>query len=94
MHKAILAVALSLKTKNNAICAVSLVRGFCRKKCFEPPLQHLKQLPWKRKRVMLFSFRQAFRKPNCRRLVQEEHGFQKGAQCDPWPQQLKKAWPG
>ena len=25
-----------------------------------------------------------------RLLVQEEHGFQKGAQCAPWPQELKK----
>ena len=32
-----------------------------------------------------------------RLLVQEEHGFQKGAQCaPPWPQELKKslAWIG
>ena len=30
-------------------------------------------------------------KLNSRRLVQEEHGFQKGgAQCPPWPQELKK----
>ena len=29
-------------------------------------------------------------------LVQEEHGFQKGAQCAPWPEELKKslAWIG
>ena len=32
MHKAILVFALSLITKNNAICAVSMVRGFCRKR--------------------------------------------------------------
>ena len=31
MHKAILPVVLSLNTKNYADCAVSLVRGFCRK---------------------------------------------------------------
>ena len=35
MHKAILVVALSLNTKNNAICAMSLVRGFV-EKSFEP----------------------------------------------------------
>ena len=35
-------------------------------------------------------------KLNSRLLVQEEHGFQKGAQCAPWPQELKKslAWTG
>ena len=55
MHKVILAVALSLNTKSNAICAVSLVRGFCRKKSSEPPLKHLKQLPWKPKFVMTCS---------------------------------------
>ena len=29
-------------------------------------------------------------KLNSRLLVQEEHGFQKGAQCAPWPQEQKK----
>ena len=35
-------------------------------------------------------------KLNSRLLVQEEHGFQKGAQGAPWPQELKKslAWYG
>ena len=35
-------------------------------------------------------------KLNSRLLVQKEHGFQKGAQCAPWPQDLKKslAWIG
>ena len=35
-------------------------------------------------------------KLNSRWLVQEEHGFQKGAQCAPWPQELKEslAWIG
>ena len=33
-------------------------------------------------------------KLNSRLLVQEEHGFQKGAQCAPYQQELKKAWPG
>ena len=35
-------------------------------------------------------------KLNSRLLVQEEHGFQKGAQCAPWSQELKKslAWIG
>ena len=35
-------------------------------------------------------------KLNSRLLVQEEHGFQKGAQCAPWPQEQKKclAWIG
>ena len=40
MHKAVLVFALSLNTKNNAICAVFEVGGFCRKKTFE----HLKTL--------------------------------------------------
>ena len=33
-------------------------------------------------------------KLNSKLLVQEEHGFQKGALCTPWPQELKKglAW--
>ena len=31
VHKAISAVAFSLNTENNAICAMSLIRGFCRK---------------------------------------------------------------
>ena len=30
---------------------------------------------------------------NSRLLVQEEHGFQKGAQCAPWPQEQKKSLP-
>ena len=30
-------------------------------------------------------------KLNSRLLVQEEHGFQKGAQFAPWPQEQKKA---
>ena len=29
-------------------------------------------------------------KLNSRLLVQEGHGFQKGVQCAPWPQELKK----
>ena len=29
-----------------------------------------------------------------RLLVQEQHGFQKGAQWAPWPQDKKKAWLG
>ena len=35
-------------------------------------------------------------KLNSRVLVEEEHGFQKGAQCAPWPQELQKslAWIG
>ena len=32
-------------------------------------------------------------KLSSRLSVQEEDGFQKGAQCAPWPQD-KKAWPG
>ena len=34
------------------------------------------------------------KKLTSRLLVQEERGFQKGAQCAPWPQEQIKAWPG
>ena len=32
----------------------------------------------------------SFQKLNCRLFIQEEHGFQKGAQCAPLPQEQKK----
>ena len=34
------------------------------------------------------------KKLNSRLLVQEERGFQKGAQCAPLATEAKKAWPG
>ena len=83
MHKAILAVALSLIAKNNAICAVSLVTDFCRKRV----LGHVKNTLNSCHGNQNVSCDQALdklsEKPNSRSLVPEEHGFQKGASCAP-----------
>ena len=94
MHKAILSVALSLNTKNNVICALSFVKGFCRKKTFDPSLKHLKSCHGNESVSCDQALDKLSEKLNRRLLVQEEHGFQKAAQCVPWPHEQKKAWPG
>ena len=69
-----------MNTKTNAFCTVSLVRGFGRKKNFEPPENTLHGCHGNQS----VSFDQALRKLNSRLLVQEEHGWKKGAHCAPF----------
>ena len=98
MCKAFLLFELSLNAKTIAICTVSLVLGFCTKHLWAT-LKHLKWLPWKPKVSCDQTLDKLSEKVNSKLLVQEEHGFQKGAQCAPlWQQELQKkkspAWIG
>ena len=90
MQKAILVFALSLNTLNNVICAVSLGRGFCRKKTLSQ-LNNTKNGCHGNQSV---SCDQALdklsEKLNGRPFVQEEHGFKRGHNVPPWPQEQKK----
>ena len=56
---------------------------FVVKKVLSHLKERLNQLPWKPKCVMWSSFGQAFKKLISRLLVQEKHGFLKGARCAP-----------
>ena len=57
-------------------------------------LKNLKQLPWKPNVSCDQALDKLSEKLNNRVLVQEEHGFQKGAQCAALATGAKKAWPG
>ena len=83
MQKALLAVALSLNTKNNAVCAVSLVRGFCRKKSFEPPKNTYNSCHGNQSVSCDQALDKLSEKLNSRLLVHEEHGFQRGGTLCP-----------
>ena len=78
MHKAILVFALSLNTQNNAICAVSLVRGFVEKRL----LSNLKNTSNGYHGNQNVSSDQALdklsEKLHSRLLVQEENVFKRG----------------
>ena len=83
MHNAISAFALLLNIKNKSLCAVSLVRVFFRKKIVETSYKHLNSCHGDESVSYDQNLDNLSEKLNSRLLVQEEHGFQKGAPCAP-----------
>ena len=69
---------------------MSLARVFCRKRVLSRLKKHLNRCHGNQSVSYDQDLNKLSEKLNSGLLVQEEHGFQKGAQCAPCPQEQKK----